>query len=60
MAKINFSIKIKDIEINSYMILRGQQLYFYNQGDNKEKEKWIRSHLQNEMKISNIEQIEEK
>lgn len=55
MAKIDFNIKIKGVNINSYINLEGQQLYFFNQRDEKEKEKWIKSCLEREMQISNIE-----
>jgi hypothetical protein len=55
MAKINFSIDIDGIGINSSIELKGQQLYFFNQEDNIGKQKWIKSYLKNIIKISDIE-----
>jgi hypothetical protein len=54
MAKIDFSIEVNGIKINSYMELEGQQLYFFKQGNEKEKQAWIKSHLERIMKIDII------
>lgn len=58
MVRINFSIDIDGIGINSSIELEGQQLYFFNQEDNIGKQKWIKSYLKDLMKISDIK-IEE-
>lgn len=58
LAKINFTIDIKGVTIDSYINLEGQQLYFFNQEDNIGKQKWIKSYLERLMKIDDIE-IEE-
>ncbi|WP_205427293.1 hypothetical protein [Clostridium botulinum] len=55
MAKIKFTVKINNIEINSYMKLEGQQLYFFEQNSDMGKQKWIKSYLKNISKITNIE-----
>ncbi|MBZ9693235.1 hypothetical protein [Clostridium sp. M14] len=54
MAKIKFSVKINNIEINSYMKLEGQQLYFFEQDSDIGKQKWIKSYLERISKITNI------
>ncbi|MGN2369395.1 hypothetical protein ACTFJW_04955 [Clostridium cagae] len=55
MAKIKFDIEINGAKIDSYMNLEGQQLYFFNQGSEKEKQAWINCYLERIMKITNIE-----
>lgn len=59
MAKIKFAIEINGIKINSHMKLEGQQLYFFNQGSEREKQAWIKSYLERTMKITNM-QVEDK
>lgn len=55
MAKINFDIEMNGIQIHSYMKLEGQQLYFFEQRSEKEKQGWIKSYLKGISKITNIE-----
>lgn len=54
MAKIKFNIKIKDIVFDSYIVLEGQQLYFFGKRDEEGKAEWIKSHLESRMEINNI------
>jgi hypothetical protein len=54
LAKISFTVNIKDATIDSYIKLEGQQLYFFNQESKIGKQKWIKSYLERTMKISDI------
>ena len=55
MARIDFNIKIKGVSINAYINLEGQQLYFFKQGNESERQRWVKSCLSREMEISNVE-----
>lgn len=56
METLKIQIDISGNIVDFDMKISYQDLYFFNQRDNKGKEDWIKSHLKNNISVLSIEQ----